>query len=395
MNRLSKTKLKNSRWNRWLLRHLSPEQKRQRKIELQRDWQRRNKKKIRNWRKAWLRKFHKQFHAKNRLATDPKKPLFRNPLNERAVYLYQNGHTSLAIAKTLDISPGSVRAAVWRAGIKRKPVHRVRNHLQKESTITRLVVDDYRQEIKSLKCFDETLHWSEHPEYLAWQESRRAERHRKTTLKNQRKYYQARLAKFLDEFKCQFCGRDASAIPLKRRRLGIKYCSNKCNMKARMAAEKLRLQFDPQFWLRKSVARKKCYHLKRRERPEVYRAEVRRKLENPQYRIAKAHRTRIYLLVAEGKMIKTQTSLKYFGCTQAHLKRHLISQFKPGMTWENYGKIWEVDHRIPLDSFDLLNPTECAIAFNWQNLRPMFPVQNRMKSNKMTHPQQPLPLVIT
>jgi hypothetical protein len=56
------------------LRHLSPEQKRQRKIELQRDWQRLNKKKIPKARKAWLRKFREKFLLQKRLGKTPDNP---------------------------------------------------------------------------------------------------------------------------------------------------------------------------------------------------------------------------------------------------------------------------------------------------------------------------------
>jgi hypothetical protein len=317
----------------------------------------------------------------------PIRPFVNKPLNRCVVCLYQVGFTLPTISSILHFKKGNVGVIVFRASVRRIPSRFSRNigkRVPLETVAARLFVEQYRKEAHALKCFDETRHWWNHQARIAWSGRKISQKIAKT-----------RLARRLTGFKCQFCGRDASAVPLKRQQTSLKYCSDECHKKARVAAEKIRLQSDSEFWLRKNENKKRCYYRKRRERPEVYNAEIRRKLENPQYRIAKAHRTRIWSLVAEGKMIKTQTSLKYFGCTRTHLKQHLISQFKPGMTWDNYGRVWEVDHRIPLDSFDLLNSAECAIAFNWQNLRPMFPVQNRMKSNKMTHPQQPLPLVMT
>lgn len=389
----AETIVKDNRWNRTFLGGLTPEQRRLRKIRLQRDWQKRNKRKMQKARNVWLQKFRKKFILKNLPAKIPK-PLFRNPLNDRAVFLYRSGYTSPAIAEMLNISKGNVRALVWRAGVKRESTHRVRNALQKEATINRLIVDAYRQERQASKFFNEGLYWLRHPEYIKWLQNKKSETHRKTSLKNGRKYYQARLAVFLAKFKCRFCQCDGSKIAPKRQKIGLKYCSNACSIKAGIVAQKIRLQLDPEFSRRRSEIRKKCYRRTRLERPEIYKAEVRRKLENPQYRIAKAHRTRIYLLVKEGKMVKTQTSLKYFGCTRSHLKEYLVKQFKPGMTWENYGEVWHVDHIIPLHSFDLLNPADCAIAFNWQNLQPMFARLNSIKSKKVTHPQQPLPLIV-
>jgi hypothetical protein len=117
VNRLGQTKLRNSRWNRSLLRHLSPEQKNQRKIELQRDWQRRNKKRIPKARKAWLRKFRNKFLLQKRLGKILNKPFFRKTQYQCAVCLYRVGFDSPTISKKLNLTNGSVRAAVFRAGI--------------------------------------------------------------------------------------------------------------------------------------------------------------------------------------------------------------------------------------------------------------------------------------
>jgi hypothetical protein len=138
--------------------------------------------------------------------------------------------------------------------------------------------------------------------------------------------------------------------------------------------------------------------IKRRERPEVYRAEIRRKLADPLNRIIRSHRLQIYLLVKSGFMIKTRRSIEYLGCSPASLKQHLESQFKPGMTWDNYGSIWHVDHIFPLrppktHSLDLKDPNVCARLFSYRNLRPMFGKENLSKSNKIIQELVSLPFV--
>lgn len=50
------------------------------------------------------------------------------------------------------------------------------------------------------------------------------------------------------------------------------------------------------------------------------------------------------------QVIRTQNgkrgeTIKYLGCTRAFWLKYLEEKFKPGMTWENYGKVWEVDHK--------------------------------------------------
>lgn len=73
---------------------------------------------------------------------------------------------------------------------------------------------------------------------------------------------------------------------------------------------------------------------------------------------------------------------KHLGCTVIELKLHLESKFQPGMTWENYGK-WHIDHIIPLSSFDLCDSIQFSKACHYQNLQPLWAIDNRKKYNKI------------
>jgi hypothetical protein len=53
-----------------------------------------------------------------------------------------------------------------------------------------------------------------------------------------------------------------------------------------------------------------------------------------------------------------------------------------GMTWENHGKLWEVDHVKPLASYDLSKKSEQENACHYLNLQPMLIEENRMKWDK-------------
>lgn len=76
--------------------------------------------------------------------------------------------------------------------------------------------------------------------------------------------------------------------------------------------------------------------------------------------------------------------------TLEELMKHLQKQFKPGMTWENYGK-WHLDHRIPVSvfNFDSLSDIDFQRCWSLKNLQPLWAKDNIKKSNKIDKPFQP------
>ena len=79
---------------------------------------------------------------------------------------------------------------------------------------------------------------------------------------------------------------------------------------------------------------------------------------------------------------KSETTMKLLGCSIEKLREHLQSQFRPGMTWQNYGK-WEIDHIRPGNSFDLSKEEEQCKCFNWTNLQPLWAKENLEKSDNI------------
>jgi hypothetical protein len=82
---------------------------------------------------------------------------------------------------------------------------------------------------------------------------------------------------------------------------------------------------------------------------------------------------------------KTTSTVKLIGCSLDFLKQYLESQFKRGMSWQNYGREgWHIDHIRPCASFDLSKPSEQFKCFNYTNLQPLWAVENMFKSNKIS-----------
>jgi hypothetical protein len=76
------------------------------------------------------------------------------------------------------------------------------------------------------------------------------------------------------------------------------------------------------------------------------------------------------------------------GYSLADLRQHLERQFVKGMSWENYGSHWHVDHIVPrsLFSFDSAgHNTDFKACWSLSNLRPLWATENRKKNGKRLH----------
>ena len=81
------------------------------------------------------------------------------------------------------------------------------------------------------------------------------------------------------------------------------------------------------------------------------------------------------------KKTRRGSTFEIVGCTPDFLRGHLERQFKDGMTWENYGSHWHVDHRIPLASGN--SADEIKGLSHWTNLQPLEALENIIKSDKI------------
>jgi hypothetical protein len=105
-----------------------------------------------------------------------------------------------------------------------------------------------------------------------------------------------------------------------------------------------------------------------------------RRRNDPMLRLKDAIRNSIRAYLGSKKTRRGST-FEIVGCTPDFLRGHLEKQFKDGMTWENYGKHWHVDHRIPLASGN--SPEEIMGLSHWTNLQPLTAFENISKGAKI------------
>jgi hypothetical protein len=79
---------------------------------------------------------------------------------------------------------------------------------------------------------------------------------------------------------------------------------------------------------------------------------------------------------------KSASTMKLVGCDIDWLKAWFEIQFKPLMTWENYGPAWHIDHIKPCAKFDLTDPDQQKLCFHFTNLQPMWASDNSSKGAK-------------
>lgn len=108
-----------------------------------------------------------------------------------------------------------------------------------------------------------------------------------------------------------------------------------------------------------------------------------KRMSIPTNRIAKNCRGRMRAAVTCAGTRKASKSQDLLGCTFEFFRGWLEGQFERGMSWENYGTFWEIDHALPVSSFSLTDPDEQRKAFHYTNCRPLWTELNRAKGDKI------------
>jgi hypothetical protein len=135
--------------------------------------------------------------------------------------------------------------------------------------------------------------------------------------------------------------------------------------------------------LSREYARKNREKINARNR-ELYREKnPPKKKQSPELKkLINNQRSRMSHALARTSTKKQAGTTCYIGCTYEQLYIWIGLHLTDGMTWDNYGE-WEVDHILPISSFNLEIESERYKAFNWKNCRPLWKKENNQKRGKV------------
>jgi len=83
------------------------------------------------------------------------------------------------------------------------------------------------------------------------------------------------------------------------------------------------------------------------------------------------------------KSIRYGTENHLMGIRVNQFRSRIQGMFREGMSWDNWGSVWELDHIKPLASFDMTKREEKKKAFNYTNCQPLFVEENREKGCRL------------
>ena len=208
-----------------------------------------------------------------------------------------------------------------------------------------------------------------------------------------KRYYQNHKAQVLAARKQYFCDHK-NEIKIRRAEYNKAYrASHKNERKA----------YDKKLWLKKHAsisdrskkwrqsnpekyqASRKSYAITHADEIRIYRREWHRRArkENIEYRLCQNFRSRIRLALKSTGVRKSVKTIELTGCDIDTLRKHIESNWKPGMSWGNYGPSgWHIDHIRPCASFDLTDIDQQKQCFHWSNLQPLWAKDNILKRDK-------------
>lgn len=164
------------------------------------------------------------------------------------------------------------------------------------------------------------------------------------------------------DLKCAVCGKNFSS----QRKIAT-YCNNICrNIKWR-SENKDQDKNTKQKWIKNNTEQ----HLSNQSLYQKQRCQ-----SDPLYLLKRRLRARLGRI----HLRKGVSHIKELNCSISFLKTYLESLFYGNMTWDNYGKIWEIDHREQLATAQ--TKEELIRLCHYTNLQPLLVEHHILKTSK-------------
>lgn len=101
---------------------------------------------------------------------------------------------------------------------------------------------------------------------------------------------------------------------------------------------------------------------------------------DPTYKLAMNLRNRMRHAVRGGT--KVGSAIRELGCSVIEFRKYIEDQFHAGMSWENHGTLWHIDHILPLANYDLTDRGTFRRLVHYTNMQPMLATENLRKGNR-------------
>jgi len=138
---------------------------------------------------------------------------------------------------------------------------------------------------------------------------------------------------------------------------------------------------------RSDGARERARRYREKHRPEIRKRNLEynrmKIMTDPNARMKWLLRSRVNGAIKKQCGLKAYKTMELIGCTVQEVRDYLERQFTPEMNWKNHGKVWEIDHKIPVANFDLTKPEEQKKCFHYTNLQPLNWLENRKKQDRI------------
>ena len=173
-----------------------------------------------------------------------------------------------------------------------------------------------------------------------------------------------------------------------RRRNKCKQCDNEASKKYKANNKKHISNYNHEYKSEhKDISEyNKKYNTENREAIQTRQTAQHRERRKTDLNYAMACKLRrdLYYFIKNGK---NDTIEKLIGCSPKFFYKWIKYQFDETMSFDNYGKVWEIDHVNPCCNYNLTKEKYQLACFHWSNMRPLDPLTNK-KMSKNTKKEQ-------